>query len=243
MKSLPLLRLAIDIALPPRCLKCGTVVDRTRGLCPTCWESLDFIAPPLCDHCGLPFEFDPGAGAVCGSCVGSPPPFQKARSVFRYNDASKGLILALKHGDKTHTAAGLGAWMARAGAMFAEDCDLIVPVPLHWTRLFHRRFNQAALLANAVGRQWQVPVDPMILRRVKRTPSLGLLSRDARTQTLQGAFKVMDRRQVLCGKSVVLIDDVLTSGATAAGCARALLKAGARSISVLTLARVTRAQG
>lgn len=233
---------ALDLLFPPQCARCRTLVDPGGALCVECWREIDFLGPPNCACCGLPFEFDLGAGALCGACVQSPPPFARARAVMRYDDASRGLILAFKYADRTELAPVLGKWLLRAGATLAAEADLIVPVPLHWTRLFARRFNQAALLAHTVGRQAGVPVAAHGLIRRRRTPSQGRFSPSQRRRNLQGAFAVKDgARARFAGRRVLLIDDVMTTGATAAASARTLLAARAASVDVLTLARAIRA--
>ncbi|MGQ9369125.1 ComF family protein [Azospirillum sp. ST 5-10] len=232
---------ALDALLPPRCLCCGEIVDRQGGLCPTCWAGLTFIAPPLCACCGLPFAFAVPGEALCGACVAAPPAFARARSVLVYDDASRPLVLGFKHGDRTHAARAFGAWLARAGAELLAEADLLVPVPLHRWRLFARRYNQAALLAQAVARVSGVPAAPDLLVRRRRTRSQGGLDREGRARNVAGAFALRPgRADRVAGRSVVLVDDVLTTGATVGECAKALTRAGAARIAVLTLARVVR---
>lgn len=234
-------RAALDAVLPPRCLSCGAIADADAALCPQCWAKLAFLAPPCCQRCGLAFEFDLGPGAVCGPCAAAPPVYGRARAVLRYDDASKALLLALKHADRTEGVPAFGRWLARAGAELLEDAEVLVPVPLHWLRLFRRRYNQAALLALALARCSGVPVLPDALTRVRRTPSQGRMSPAQRRRNVAGAFKVAERRRArVDGLRVLLLDDVLTTGATAEACARALLASGAAAVDVLTLARVER---
>lgn len=234
-------RFVLDALLPPLCLGCGVVVDEPGVLCPSCWQAVRFLGPPQCAACGAPFEFDSGPDALCGSCARERPPFARARAAFAYDETSRRLILAFKHGDRTDSAPAFGAWLARAGAELIPDAEVIVPVPLHWTRLFWRRYNQAALLAHALSRAAGVLIAPDLLVRTRRTPSQGKLSPAARRRNLVGAFAVRRPAIRACaGRRVLLIDDVLTTGATAAGCAKALLAAGARAVDVLTLARVVR---
>ncbi len=232
-------RLALDALLPPQCLCCGELVGEPGVLCPGCWDSIDFITPPLCACCGVPFELDPGPDALCGGCVREPPRFARARAVFVYADPGKGLILRFKHADRTDMAPAFARWMARAGAELVADADLIAPVPLHWTRLLRRRFNQAALLANALAQLSGRTAAPRLLIRRRRTPSQGNLGRDARGRNVRGAFAVRDPAPV-AGRRILLIDDVLTTGATLGECSRVLLKAGAAAVDVLTVARVVR---
>lgn len=227
--------LGLDILFPPRCLNCRGPVDRSGVLCGTCWSAIGFIGLPHCAACGRPFDFDPGAGARCGACLRHPPAFDRARAVFVYDDASRGLILGFKHADRTHAAPAFAQWMARAGGELLATADRLVPVPLHWTRLFKRRFNQAALLAQELGKQSGVAMLPQGLKRMRRTPSQGHLSAAERWRNLAGAFRAPRR---LDGLRIVLVDDVLTSGATVEACAKALRAAGASAVDVLTLARV-----
>ncbi|MBC8337183.1 MAG: ComF family protein [Rhodospirillales bacterium] len=234
---------ALDILLPPQCPSCNAVVESAGVLCGPCWQAVDFITPPLCSCCGLPFAFDPGLSdaVLCGACARRAPPYNRARAVMVYGDFSRKLVLAFKHGDRTDTAPGLGRWLARTGAGLIADADLIAPVPLHWSRLFARRYNQAALLAGVVGRIGGVRVVQDLLVRGKRTPPQGRLTRSARHRNVQGAFRVRpSRRGELDGRRVLLIDDVLTTGATVSACAKMLLRGGAKAVDVLTLARVVR---
>lgn len=232
-------RLALNSLLPPRCLSCGETVERPGALCAACWEGVDFLAPPYCDLCGFPFEFDLGPGALCGRCAGKPPAFDRARAVMRYDAISRRLILGFKYADRTEGTRAYGSWLARAGAELLADAALIAPVPLHWSRLFSRRYNQAALLAHALGGQTRIPVVADLLRRGRWTRSQGRLSVAARRRNVAGAFRVSPARApLLSGRRVLLIDDVLTSGATASACSKALRRAGAAAVDVLVLARV-----
>jgi ComF family protein len=229
----------LDALLPPRCLCCGMAVDRQGGLCPGCWTGLSFIAPPFCARCGLPFEYEAQDGAVCGACLAEPPAFARARAVLVYDDGSRPLVLGFKHGDRIHAADAYGGWLARAGAELLTDADLLAPVPLHWGRLFRRRYNQAALLAQALSKRSGVPTLPDLLVRRRATPTQGGLDRKGRHRNVKGAFQLRAPGTV-AGKRVVLVDDVLTTGATLAECARVLVKSGAARVDVLTLARVVK---
>ncbi|HIJ38785.1 MAG TPA: ComF family protein [Rhodospirillaceae bacterium] len=236
-----LLQLA-DFLLPPRCLSCRAIVDRPGGLCAACWKNITFLAAPYCQCCGHPFSFDPGPGAWCGACVRQPPAFGRARSVLRYDAASKPMLLRFKHADQTGSAPAFARWMHRAGAALLSETDLLVPVPLHWRRLFGRRYNQAALLANHLARFSGVSCCPDALVRVKNTPSQGALGAQQRRRNVQAAFRL--RAPHLVGDlRVLLIDDVLTTGATVEECARVLRQGGAKAVDVLTLARVVFFEG
>lgn len=234
-------KLALNALIPPLCLACNAVVDETGALCPACWAKISFLAPPLCDACGLPFPFDAGDGAICAGCRRRPHPFARARSAIAYGDGSRSLILGFKHGDRTEAAPTFAAWMVRAGLPLIGDADLLAPVPLHWTRLFLRRYNQAAMLAIAAGRLAGRPVVPDLLERRRRTRKLGHLGPAERRRTVASAFAVKRRHSgMIAGRRVLLIDDVLTTAATVDGCARVLLAAGASAVDVLTLARAVR---
>jgi ComF family protein len=232
---------ALAAVLPPRCLACGETVADTGTVCAACWTQLSFLASPACAACGYPFEFDAGAGALCGACMAQRPAYERARAVFKYDDASRALILALKHGDRTDAAPALARWMAGAGQELLVAADIVAPVPLHRWRLLSRRFNQAALLAHGIAARSGVACVPDLLVRRRNTPSQGRLTAAGRARNVAGAFAVNPvRSDALQGRRVVLVDDVLTTGATAESCARALLRGGAAAVEVLTLARVVR---
>ena len=233
----------LDALLPPLCLSCQTVVDQPGAVCPSCWAKLTFLGSPMCRRCGLPFPHDVGPAAECAACVADPPPWERARAVFAYDETSRGLVLGFKHSDRLHAAPAFGRWLARAGAELAGEADIVAPVPLHWLRLALRRYNQAALLAQALVATAGGTCIPDVLKRTRRTPTQGKLSRGERLKNVAGAFGVRPRhRDRVEGKRVLLVDDVLTTGATARACAKALLAAGASAVDVVTLARVIRAE-
>ena len=236
-------RPVLDALLPPRCLVTNAAVDRPGQLSPAAWQAIDFIDPPICACCGVPFEVDPGPGALCGACLRTQPAYNRARAVMRYDEGARPLVLRFKHADRTEAAPAFARWMARAGAAQLEACDLIVPVPLHRWRLLRRRYNQSALLAMQLGRLSGKPVAPDLLRRRRNTPSQGRLSRGQRQLNVRGAFAVAPGRvSEVAGNGILLIDDVLTTGATVEACARVLKRAGAARVEVLTLARAVRPQ-
>lgn len=236
------LRALIRLVFPPLCIACGKVVESPGCLCPECWNQIHFLDGPVCAVCGRPFAVDPGPGAVCSACLANPPAFDSARAVMRYAETSKRPILALKHADKPELAPAMAGWMARAGHEFIIASDIIVPVPLHRGRLWRRRYNQAAELARALSRHTGLPSAPQALIRIRATPSQGEMpSAKARHRNVQGAFAVpKDRRAEVSGKRVLLVDDVMTTGASLQACARTLKRAGAERVFCLSLALVSR---
>jgi ComF family protein len=232
-------RLALDIALPPLCPACREPVSEQTGLCAACWAKLSPIERPFCERLGIPFTYDPGPGIYSMQALAAPPAFARARAAFRYDEVARTLVHALKYGDRLDLAPTMARWMARAGAELLRDADLVVPVPLHWRRLWARRFNQSATLASLIAARHGVPVNVTALTRVRATPQQVGLSKSERAANVQGAFSVTPAGKAgIAGRHIVLVDDVLTSGATADTCARALLRAGARQVDVLVFARV-----
>jgi ComF family protein len=232
-------RLALDVALPQLCPSCREPVGDGAGLCAPCWSKLSLIERPFCEKLGIPFTYDPGPGVYSMQAIASPPAYARARAAVRYDDVARSLVHALKYGDRLDLAPTMARWMARAGSDLLTDADLIVPVPLHWRRLWARRFNQSAALAGFISRQAGPPVSVTALKRARATPQQVGLSRAARAANVQGAFRVDDAGKAeIRRKQVLLVDDVLTSGATVDTCARALLRAGARQVDVLVFARV-----
>lgn len=232
----------LDVALPPVCAACREPLGEGAGLCASCWSRLSFIAPPFCPRLGIPFVYDPGPGVLSMEAAATPPSYHRARAAVRYDDIARELVHALKYGDRLDLAPVMGRWMARAGAELLADADALVPVPLHWRRQWARRVNQSAALAAAIGRQSGVGVVTGALRRARATPQQVGLSKAERATNVQGAFRVVPaRRAEITGRRLVLVDDVLTSGATVEACAKALLRAGAARIDVLVFARVVTA--
>ncbi|MSO99114.1 MAG: ComF family protein [Rhodospirillaceae bacterium] len=228
----------LDVVLPPQCLACDASVNEPGSLCAQCFGQFTFITRPFCHVCCLPFETAVIEDeAICGACMKDRPAFRRARAVFTYRETGRSLVLKLKHAARTDAAAHLVKWMQRQGADVLAEADYLVPVPLHWRRLWLRTYNQSALLANALGRATQKPVLADALVRTRPTPSQGGLDRAQRRRNVAGAFRAQ-RQAVIKGKTVLLIDDVMTTSATADACARALLRAGAAAVDVLVLARV-----
>lgn len=234
-----LFRFTLDAALPQLCPSCREPLGDGAGLCAQCWSKLSPIEKPYCARLGIPFLYDPGPGLLSMEAMANPPAYDRARAAVRYDEIARALVLAFKFGDRMDLAPMMGRWMARAGRELLPEADALVPVPLHWRRLWARRFNQAASLSRAIAETSGVPVLFETLRRVRATPQQIGLSRTDRASNVQGAFRVPnDRKADIKGRRVILIDDVLTSGATVDTCARALLKAGASGVDVLVFARV-----
>ena len=231
-------RAALDTLYPPICLACRAATSEAGALCSSCWRAMRFIERPFCDRLGTPFEHDLGEGLLSPQAVTDPPVFQRARAVARFEDGpARRLVHRLKYSDRGELAAPMGAWMARAGADVLAEADAITPVPLHARRLWTRRFNQAAALGREIARRAGKPFEPALLRRVKATRSQVGLSCEQRVQNMQGAFRAAQGASVQ-GRRIALVDDVLTSGATANAAARALLRAGAAQVDLIVFARV-----
>jgi ComF family protein len=239
-------RRVLDLLLPPQCLACDGPVDAPGRFCARCFRGITFLSDPCCGRCGHGFAhvgqaaaIDPGFGPLCSGCAARPPPWGRARGALLYDEASRGLILGLKYADRVEHAGPLASMMAREGAALLRDAELLVPVPLHRWRLLGRRYNQAALLARALSALAARRLAVDALRRTRRTVTLGHLDATAREAALRAAFAPHPRwRGAVRGRRVLLIDDVMTSGATAAACAEALLGAGAVAVDVLVAARV-----
>lgn len=237
-----MLERARRLIFPDQCLLCGEMVEDEGALCPKCWRETPFTLGLCCDLCGAPLLGDAAEGVThCDECRARGRPWQKGRAVMLYEGGARRLVLALKHGDRAELAPALAGWMAsRAGPLIAED-TVIAPVPLHWRRLFTRRYNQSALLAAHVARRIGRPVCPDLLRRLRRTPPQDGMGVEARFENIAGAISVAPRHaERIEGHPVLLIDDVMTSGATLAACSEACLAAEASRVCVLVLARVAR---
>lgn len=233
--------LLLDAFLPPQCLTCAAPVERPGQLCAACWTGLRFIGAPQCARCGMPFELEMPEGTLCGVCLQAPPRYDRARPAFGYDGVGRSLVLGFKMADRTYCVPAFAARLERAGVDLIADADLLVPVPLHRWRLFARRFNQSALIVGALARRTGKPWSPSVLVRRRATPSQATLPAAERRRNVRGAFAVPARKRVgIAGRRVLLIDDVLTTGSTVNACAETLLKAGARAVDVLTLARLDR---
>ncbi len=228
----------IDFVAPRTCPSCSAPVIGA-ALCGACWSQARFVAEPLCHRCGLPFDFDPGDGSWCGRCIATTPLYDRARAAMIYDEQSRNLVLALKHGDRHDLVPLLVPLLRTAGGSLVDQADLVAAVPLHPRRLLERRFNQSALLAAALARTCERPFSPRLLRRTRNTPSQGGLGAAARRRNLQRAIVIPDRMTpVVRQRRVLLVDNVMTTGATAEACTKALLRAGAAAVDVLTVARV-----
>jgi ComF family protein len=231
-------KLALDIALPTLCVACREPVDG-EGVCADCWAKLSFIAPPHCPRLGIPFVYDPGPDMLSMETIADPPAYSRARAAVRYDEVARKLVHSLKYQDRTDLAPIMGRWMARAGRELLDGADMLIPVPLHWRRAWHRRYNQSGALARVIQDHSGVKLRGELLARVRATEQQIGLSRTQRASNVQGAFEVsIDRRGDVAGRRVIVIDDVLTSGATVDACARALLRAKAAQVDVLVFARV-----
>ncbi len=231
--------MAVRLVYPPRCISCGAMVEEDFGLCGPCWRDTPFIAGLVCDLCGVPLPGEEDGTAIhCDACLATARPWSRGRAVMRYDGNGRRLVLALKHGDRHDVAHPAGRWLARTAAPMGLEGMVIAPVPLHWTRLLARRFNQAALLAHALARQTGLPVIPDLLTRKRRTRSLKGLDHATRHETLDAAI-VADPRHArrIAGARILLVDDVMTSGATLSAATQACLQAGAGEVCILALAR------
>lgn len=230
-------RAGLDFLLPPRCLTCDAPSAEPDAVCPSCWGLMPFIEAPWCARYGTPLSFDLGPEGLSARAIASPPLFNRARAATLYGGPARDLVLALKFGGRREVAAPMGRLMAAAGRELFQPDTLVLPVPLHRTRLWQRRFNQAALLGQEVARIKGAGFEPQMLERRRRTRQQVGLHADERSRNVRGAFALRPEAAMkISGRPVVLVDDVLTTGSTVEACTRVLLRAGARQVDVLTFA-------
>ena len=235
-----LLAAVADLIVPPCCLVCRAPLSEHHLLCAPCWREVHFIRAPMCDVLGIPLPFDTGGRMVSAAAAAQAPAYDRARAVGHYSGAMRTLVHQFKYADRHDARALFGRWLAEAGRDLIGGIDVVAPVPLSRWRLLSRRFNQAAVLAQEVSRQTGLALDLHLLQRSRSTPTQVGLTRDQRRRNLAGALRVSrGRRASLPGRNVLLIDDVITTGATIEACARALKRAGAARVDVLALALVT----
>lgn len=229
-------RWLLDFPLPPRCAGCGLIVADVHSFCPECWKKVEFLGESGCRVCGTPLQAT-DAG-ICAACLAQPPRIARTRAAVVYDELARNIAIRLKYGRKVALARTMARYMAPLVSTEGGD-RVFVPVPLHRTRLWGRGFNQSALVASELSRRLGIASRPLLLRRTKRTPPLKGMSRLQRRKAVAGAFKVRDKAAV-AGKTIILIDDVLTTGSTAEACARTLKRAGAARVELVSWARVVR---
>jgi ComF family protein len=228
-----------ELLFPPVCIGCRKQVSQPGTLCGACWPGLRFLERPWCEVMGTPFTHDMGEGFLSADAIANPPPFKRARAAVAYSGAARQMVHRLKYNDRTDLAPWMARWMLRAGAELLQDGEIIVPVPLHWRRFFSRRFNQSAELARAIAGLSAKRFEPSAVRRVKVTRQQVGLGLREREENVRGAFRVPAEAEIeIRGRHVLIVDDVYTTGATVSAVAKALKKAGATNVDILTFARV-----
>lgn len=226
----------VRLIYPPQCLLCGERLDQEFSLCGACIAHTPFALGLSCDQCAAPLPGTSDQAELCDDCMATPPPWARARIALTYDRQARHVVMAIKHGDRTDLARPAGGWMAQAAADLITPDSVLVPVPLHWSRMIKRRYNQSALLAASMARNLSVPVMPDLLVRTRRTASLDKRSPAERSAILAGAI-AMNPRRSCAERHVILVDDVLTTGATLRECTRVVMEAGAASVDVVALAR------
>ncbi len=236
-----ILKLMLNLIVPPRCPISGALVGESGHLSPEIWNKIHFIADPYCQTCGVPFSADLGAdeNMICASCLSTPPDYDHARAGVVYDDLTRQLILRYKHGDHLYLVRSFLPWMENSGADLIDHTDIIVPVPLHWSRMIKRRYNQAAILAAALAKKHDKTYAPFALKRIKATAPQGRRKAQQRKDNVRGAFALPAKTDVK-NKRILLIDDVMTSGATVNECAVILKQAGASAVYILAIARAVK---
>ncbi|MEO1562378.1 MAG: ComF family protein [Pseudomonadota bacterium] len=226
---------AFHAVYPPLCMGCGVETSAANGLCPSCWADTEFIYEPACTSCGAPLIGDtPG---LCEDCFADPPPWDDGSAVVVYGPVTARIIQALKHGDRLDFVPRLGKWMAQTGAPLISPKAVVVPVPVHWRRLLKRKFNQADLLARQIARHHRLKYRNDVLLRTKGTQQQRSMSREERVNNQENSFCVSDPSQIV-GAHILLVDDVMTTGATLRAAAKTLRSAGVKTISISVFARV-----
>lgn len=235
------LQRAIAAIYPPQCISCNALVASDFGLCPACWRDTPFISGLVCCKCGSPVAGEEGQDVLCDDCLAVERPWSAGRSALLYRDNARRIVLALKHGDRMELARPAALWLKQAAAPLLRPDTVVVPVPLHWWRLIRRKYNQAALLSSALAREARLEHCPDLLLRRRNTGSQEGRSREDRFANLRGAFAVHPRRRArIAGRPALIVDDVMTSGATFSAAATVCLAAGASHVDVLALARVAK---
>ena len=235
------LRPVLDFALPPRCAGCGAITAEPHRFCLDCWSRLEFLGDPCCARCGLPFGFGPGGEELCGACLAESPAFDRMRAAVAYAEIPRKVALKLKYGGRPGVAETMARFMERHLA--PQEGAWLAPVPLHRWRIWKRGYNQAALIASALGRRSALEARLDLLDRVKRTPPLRAMNPAQRRDAVRGAFRIARKHaEAVRDRHVILVDDVFTSGATVDACARVLKRAGAARVEVLCWARVVKVE-